>query len=316
MKLIKNLILTLTISLHAFSVITMAQSVEINNLNIVASITDKVKPGLRMQSLEGSTQLSENVFIQKGDYFILSFDKSNGQSANELIMFDKLPTLKMVHKGKTLVENEDFTRSLHEGKLEVYFNTIINGQITINISDFEVSGSHQIVDRVYYMVLEEHFSNLDRKIEIQQVPINYSNFSTLGGTITFTADSPNCEMDRKTYTMNAQTYINDTTGKLMVPLKDTLKLLGTTDNHMIYNKGIFEAYVGEKYIFTVNSNTVIQIDTQTQTTQLSQPIIINEGTMYIALEDLATILNAEIKKSFEHNEIQTFYLPVSRWIED
>ena len=315
MKPIKNLILALTISLQAFSVITMAQSVEEKGLIIAANITGEVQFGRGSQLLEGTIELRGNVAIQEGDCFILGFEKVNGESANEIVIFDKLPELKIVHKGKTLIENEDFTMVLQEGKIEIYFNIEIKGQLEMRIDSLQVTGKREIAERAYYMVLEEHLSGIDKKIEIQQVNINYRGLSNFGGRVTFVAGSHNCERDRKEYGMKAMAYVDDITGQMMVPLKDALKVLGAKEKSMKYSKGIFEAYAPGKYTFTVNSKTVLD-GGGNRKIEISQPIIINECNMYIALEDLATALNADIERNSGSNESQTLYLPMHIWIED
>lgn len=317
MKPIKNLILALIISLQAFSMITMAQSVEEKGLIAATNITGEVQFAIRSQLLEGSIELRGNVAIQEGDCFILGFEKVNGESANEIVIFDKLPEVKIVHKGKTLMENEDFTMVLKEGKIEIYFNIEIKGQLELEIHSLQVTSNRTTAERAYYMVLEEHLSGIHKKIEIQQVNINYRNFSNFGGRVTFVAGSYNCERDRKEYGMKAMAYVNDITGQMMVPLKDALKVLGAKEKRMKYSKGIFEVYTNRKYTFTVNSKTLTVLDQEgNRKIEISQPIIINEYNMYIALEDLATALNADIERNSDSNESQTLYLPVNKWIED
>lgn len=319
MKPIKYLILTIImmISVQAFSVAIMAQPVEEKDLIIEANITGEVKPGLKSQLLEGSIEISGTVDIQKGDYFILGFDKANGQGANELILFDKLPKLKVVHKGKTLVGNKDFTMELKEGKVVIYFNTEITGNLDMRIDSLQVNGDRKIVERAYYMVMEEHLSGINEKVEIQQVNINYKSFSNFGGKVTFTADSHNCEMYRKIYEMKATAYMDTITGKMMVPLKDVLKILGLEEKHMTYSKGIFKVFIEGKYRFKFSNNEISVLDKMgNREMKLSQPIIINKGYMYIALEDLATVLNADTERNIGNNNIQTLYLPVHIWLED
>lgn len=316
MKAIRKLTLVLMISVQVFSITTMAQDIKQNDLASISEITGKVRYGLRGNNLEGAIKLSGNVTAEKGDYFELGFENAKGQSASEVLQFEKLPILKIVYKGKTLVENEDFVITLKDEKVEVHFNTEIKGQVQITIDDVQLI-NRRTDERVYYLILEEHFKGENEKINVQPVTIDYG-YSNFGGRVTFRAGHDDCEMDGIKYEMKGTAYIDETTHQMMVPLKDVLKVLGTKEDHMKYSKGIFKAYIIGCYTFTANSNKVeTSVTAGSRKIELLQPIIIKKGNLYIGLEDLANVVNGEIEKSAEGNcEINELYIPVRSWQED
>nr|WP_302597971.1 hypothetical protein [uncultured Cellulosilyticum sp.] len=96
--------------------------------------------------------------------------------------------------------------------------------------------------------------------------------------------------------------------------EDTLKVLGTKENHMEYSRGIFKAYTNGKYTFTLNSNKIeiANIDGKKKIESL-QPITIKEGNMYIAIEDLANVLDGELEGEAD---TKILYVPISVWVEN
>lgn len=313
MQFMKKLMLAIMISIQVFSITTMAQSTEEDTLIIVSKITGGIRYGLKGE-LDGEIKMNGNVAIQEGDYFELGFEDAKGQSVSELVKFDKLPKVKIVYKGKTLVEDEDFIITLREGKIQVHFNIEIKGQIQMTINSLQVGSHIRTTERAYYLVVEEHFADKCEKLEVQQVNINYGSCSNFGGRVAFIADSNYCEMDQIKYAMKGKVYVDDTTGQMMVPLKDVLKVLGTKEKDMEYSKGIFKAYMSGKYTFAVNSNKIeiAQIGEERKIESL-QPVTIKDGNMYIALEDLANVLDAELEKG---PETTILYVPVRVWIEN
>lgn len=312
MRHIKKLMIAILMSIQVFSLSTMAQDATDKANYIVVNMANGIKPGLRGQLIKGTIALSQEVNLQAGDTFVLGFYKEDVTSANDMILFEEIPQIKMVYKGKVLVENEDFNIALQEGQIVVQLKCAIEGNVEISIEHLVVV-SRLNLDRNYYLILEAHHDKVKEKINIQRVPIDYGYFGTLGGRITFTAGSQSCEVEEEPYKMRGIAYQDASTGQMMVPLKDTLMALGTIEKNMYYSKGTFEAWVPLKHTFKVGSKVVLDGE---ENAALTRPVILKDDIMYIGLEDFAKIFGGSVLKNEQSPESQLLHVPVSMWLEN
>lgn len=258
--------------------------------------------------LVGDIRIEGNVFKDREEDTFIQIGFSDPRDEEEII-FNKVPQVTMNQGDKVLKEGEDFIVTIEEGNVIIRGSSKLQGKLEIKIEQLQVYISDYACEGRYHLNLKENVFSSGSEQEIQEIYLVSGRWS-FGGIISFTANVSEYSMYGETYHTPIAPYIDKITNQMMVPIKIVMEALGEKEEWMEYSQGEFKVYLPNAYTFTVNSNKVNY--SNHDEIVLKQNVILKNGHMYIALEDLAKVFSSEgkVKVNTEDNQTRTLIVPV------